>query len=128
MSYLLDTHALLWAFGKTAELSERVRSILRDDDADIFVSAVTAYEIALKRELGKLEVPLELAIGYEQALRDGGFLSAPLDTTAALRAGKLVMDHRDPFDRLLSAQAMQADWTFLSKDVRVDVFGVRRLW
>lgn len=128
MSYLLDTHTLLWAFGKTDALSEPVRAILEDGSQDVFVSAVTAYEIALKRELGKLVAPLELVIGYEQALRDIGFRAVPLDTVTALRAGNLSLDHRDPFDRLLAAQALTGDWTFLSKDAHVDVFGVRRLW
>ena len=127
MSYLLDTHTLLWALGNQRRLPGKVLDVLRDDAATILASAVTAYEVSLKRRLGKLVVPSTLEEDYAATVRAAGFDLLPLDTATALRAGQLSLEHRDPFDRLLAAQALEANLTFLSKDEAVDVFGVRRL-
>lgn len=128
VGYLLDTHTVLWALIDSEHLSAQARAVLTDDDAPIFASAVSAYEIGLKHGLGRLPEGAPLAADYEGFVVRSGWSLLPLSSVHAMRAGLLPRIHRDPFDRMLAAQALSEEMTFLSNDERVDGFGVRRLW
>jgi PIN domain nuclease of toxin-antitoxin system len=94
----------------------------------VFVSAVSAWEIATKVRLGKLPVIERLERDFLEIMERSGYTLLPIDAANALRAGRFTAPHRDPFDRMLAAQALASDIPILSKDPKLDVFGVRRLW
>jgi PIN domain nuclease of toxin-antitoxin system len=125
---LLDTHTLIWAKISPKSLSRQVAKIMADPLNEIFVSAATAWEIATKVRLGKLPGAEGLERNFLEAIEDSGYTLVPIDAESALRAGRLIADHGDPFDRMLAAQSLASDIPILSKDTKLDVFGVRRLW
>jgi PIN domain nuclease of toxin-antitoxin system len=105
MRLLLDTHILLWALDTPARLDDKTRSLLEDPANEVLFSAASIWEIAIKARLGRADFPVrphEIA----QAARDTGFLELPVWADAAARVANLPLHHRDPFDRLLVAQAM----------------------
>ena len=129
VTYLLDTHTLLWSLQRPELLGSAARRAIADSPQDrIGVSPVSAYEVSYKVHSGKWPEARRLADHFDQALIDTGFQLIPLTISSAIRAGRLSDVHRDPFDRLLSAVALEMDATFLSADAHLDVFGVRRLW
>jgi PIN domain nuclease of toxin-antitoxin system len=125
---LLDTHTLIWAKISPASLSRQVAEIMADPLNDIFVSAATAWEIATKVRLGKLPGADSLERDFLKTIEDSGYTLLPIDAESALRAGRLIADHGDPFDRMIAAQALAMDIPVLSTDTKLDLFGVRRLW
>jgi PIN domain nuclease of toxin-antitoxin system len=126
--YLLDTHALIWATYQPEKLSEKVQRILQDNASNIFVSSVTAFEIAQKYRLGKLEMAKSYAEDFSGELAKDGFLAINLTPNHARLAGVMSISHRDPFDRMLIAQAQIEQMTLISNEKRFDQFGVIRLW
>ena len=129
MSALLDTHALLWAVLDPARLGREAASFLRDESNRIYVSAASAWEIATKVRLGKLPEAVTFEEDFERLVTEvAGYKLLPIDTQLALRAGRLVGDHGDPFDRMIAAQALAMDVPVLSLDAKLDAFGVRRIW
>jgi PIN domain nuclease of toxin-antitoxin system len=125
---LLDTHTLLWAKISPALLSHQASEIMADHQNVIFVSAATAWEIATKVRLGKLRGAETLEREFFEVMEDSGYTLLPIEAKSALRAGRLAGDHRDPFDRMIAAQAIEKDIPILSADAKLDAFGVRRLW
>jgi PIN domain nuclease of toxin-antitoxin system len=125
---LLDTHTLIWAKISPKSLSRQVAKIMADPLNEIFVSAATAWEIATKVRLGKLHGAEGLERNFLETIEDSGYTLVPIDAESALRAGRLIADHGDPFDRMLAAQSLASDIPILSKDPKLDAFGVRRLW
>jgi PIN domain nuclease of toxin-antitoxin system len=125
---LLDTHTLIWAKISPKSLSRQVAKIMADPLNEIFVSAATAWEIATKVRLGKLPGAENLERNFLETIEDSGYTLVPIDAENGLRAGRLIADHGDPFDRMLAAQALASDMPILSKDTKLDAFGVRRLW
>ncbi len=123
--YLLDTHVLLWWLRETNKISDRVDVILSDASEPIYVSAITFYEIHLKIALGKL-MPLHADLG--SALAEIGFASLSLTPQDATIAAQLPQLHRDPWDRLLVAQANRLGFKLISKDTQLDTLGADRLW
>ena len=101
---------------------------MADTNNVIFVSVATAWEIATKVRLGKLRGAEKLEREFFEVMEDSGYTLLPIDAESALRAGRLIGDHRDPFDRMIAAQAMESDIPVLSTDPKLDAFGVRRLW
>jgi PIN domain nuclease of toxin-antitoxin system len=95
---------------------------------EIFVSAATAWEIATKIRLGKLPGADSLERDFLETMEDSGYTLLPIEAESALRAGRLIADHGDPFDRIIAAQALAMDIPVLSTDTKLDAFGVRRLW
>jgi PIN domain nuclease of toxin-antitoxin system len=95
---------------------------------EIYVSAASAWEIATKYRLGKLPQALALVEDFVTVIRAAGYLPLPISLEHALRAGRLAPDHKDPFDRMLAAQAIHEDLALISNDERLDIFGVRREW
>ena len=128
MKYLVDTHALIWSAYRRDLLSPDALAILESDSNEIVVSAVSAWEIATKYRLGKLPSARKLAEDFVERVADAGYLLLPISVQHALRAGRMPGDHKDPFDRMLAAQALHEDIPILSVDTKLDVFGVRREW
>ncbi len=128
MSYLVDTHVLLWAATNDSRLSRPAISVLLDKGEAIHVSAVSGYEIANKFRIGKLPEASVLLSDFNRWVRELGFVLLPLTTAHAVRAGLFAGENRDPFDRLLAAQAEREALTLLSNDDKLDEFGVRRVW
>lgn len=128
MQVLLDTHALLWWLSDDAKLSRRARIVISATSNTVFVSAASAWEIATKVRLGKLPSGVELASDFDGHMEREGFLSLQISVEHAVRAGLLPGEHRDPFDRMLIAQAQAENLQLVSKEELFDGYGVRRLW
>ena len=128
MRILLDTHTLLWAAFDEDSLSPRARRIVQSPGNEIIVSAASAWEVATKYRLGKLDFARDLAENFVAEVTAAGYLLLPISPEHAQRAGLLPGDHKDPFDRMLAAQALHEDMPLLSNDPQFDVFGVRREW
>ena len=120
---LLDTHALLWALDDDDELGEPARSAIVDPRNDVFVSAISMWEISIKRSLGKLKAPEDLLSTVEAS----GFRELPVTFVHADQAGGLPPHHRDPFDRMLVAQAQVEGLTIVTHDSVIAKYGVRIL-
>ena len=123
MRLLLDTHALLWWLTESPELSRRAQAAIRRSAA-IYVSAATAWEIAIQKAHGKLQAPDDL----EDALRANRFEPLSITVAHAWAAGALPRHHDDPFDRLLIAQARAESLTLVTRDPWVRRYEVRVLW
>ena len=128
MKVLLDTHVLLWATLSPAALSWEASTIIADESNVILVSAASALEIATKVRIGKLPDAEVLERDFLDIMEDAGYTLLPIDVASALRAGRFIADHRDPFDRIIAAQALAADIPVLSTDTKLDSFGIRRIW
>ncbi|MEH2294842.1 type II toxin-antitoxin system VapC family toxin [Nostoc sp.] len=105
MSYLIDTHILLWWLFDDPKLHTDCRDIIRNPDHRIIVSSGSAWEIATKYRMGKLPEAKQLVEQYSQILHQAKFIELAITTVHALRAGSLPIAHRDPFDRMIMAQA-----------------------
>jgi len=127
MKLLLDTHVVLWSATAPDRLSPEARAALEDGTHDVLVSIVTAWEIAIKQSLGKLELARPAEQWLPEVLKRTGFEVAELGLSAALRVRKLDWHHRDPFDRLLIAQALDQGYTIVSRDPAFDAYGVPML-
>ena len=128
MRILLDTHALIWWLADSGRLSETVRHAIFDPLNEKQVSAATAWEITTKHRLGKLPGCELIAADVAGAIAHQGFAELPITVADAARAGALPGPHRDPFDRMLIAQALAHDLVIVSNESRFDGYGVRRLW
>ena len=128
MKVLLDTSVVLWATLSPGSLSLEAREIIADERNVVFVSAASAWEIATKVRLGKLPGAEKLERNYLDVMADAGYALLAIESSAALRAGRLIAEHRDPFDRMIAAQALGQDMPVLSPDPLLDSFGVRRIW
>jgi PIN domain nuclease of toxin-antitoxin system len=125
---LLDTCAVIWATMSPAALSHKARKTLANERNVILVSAASAWEIATKVRLGKLPGAEKLEQDYIAVMEDADYTLLTIDTESALRAGRLTANHKDPFDRMIAAQALALDVPVLSLDPQFDQFGVRRIW
>ena len=123
---LLDTHALLWWATADRALSRKVKRLIADPKAKVFVSAATAWEIATKVRLGKLEWSSTTSVGgycIEQ-----GFELLPVTFAHAERAGSWPQPHGDPFDRMLAAQSAIEGLRLVTSDPRIVIFGIETIW
>ena len=120
---LLDTHAFLWCLSNVLELAEAARAQIVDPRNDVYVSAITGWEIAVKRAKGRLTAPDNLGA----LVAERGFCDLPLTFHHAEQAGNLPMHHRDPFDRFLIAQAQAEGLVIVTRDARIPLYGVRTL-
>jgi PIN domain nuclease of toxin-antitoxin system len=125
---LLDTCTVIWATLSPSSLSKQARETIADQSNVVLVSAASAWEIATKTRAGRLPGAEKLERNYIEVLEGAGYTQLAIDTEAALRAGRLVAEHRDPFDRMIAAQALAMDIAVISPDSRLDQFGVRRMW
>lgn len=122
MRLLLDTHALLWWLAGEPMADESIQAI-GDPANEVFVSAASAWEIVIKRAIGKLDFPGPVAA----TVADNGFTELPVTMTHTEAVGELPPLHRDPFDRLLIAQARTEQLTFISRDDNVARYDVSLL-
>jgi PIN domain nuclease of toxin-antitoxin system len=122
MRLLLDTHVLLWWLADDPALSKQARRLIANEP-EVFASAASAWEIAIKRAVGKLEAPEDLPA----ALAAGGIGRLPIGFEHAAAAGALPRHHDDPFDRMLVAQAQHEGLTLLTSDARISRYGVATL-
>jgi PIN domain nuclease of toxin-antitoxin system len=125
---LLDTCTLIWATLTPSVLSPGAQGIIADEANVVLVSAASAWEIATKVRVGKLLGAEKLERDYLEVLEDAGYTQLAIDTESALRVGRLPSEHRDPFDRMIAAQALGLDISVLSPDAKLDQFGIRRIW
>ena len=125
---LLDTHALLWWLAEPDRLSPAVHAAIADARVPVYVSAASGWEIATKVRLGKLPAACELLDDLPQLLAAQGFTLLPITLQHGLHAGSYPMPHRDPFDRLLAAQAELAQLTLVSVDPALQTFPCRVFW
>lgn len=128
MRLLLDTHTLLWWLDGNRRLSVRARHAIADARAEILVSAATVWEITTKARLGKLPGALDVAADVPGCVASQGFHPLPISLLHAQRAGTFLNEHRDPFDRMLAAQAQLEGLPIVSNDDVFDGFGVTLLW
>lgn len=128
MRLLLDTHALLWWLDGDERLSTNARQAITDPQATIFVSAASAWEIATKVRIGKLPGAIEVAERFSAILADQCFKPLSIGIEHARRAGLMPGEHRDPFDRMLIAQAQIEALCLVSNEKCFDRFGLKRLW
>lgn len=125
--FLLDTHALLWWWTDDARLSPRIRDVLVRESRPVHVSAATAWEISTKLRLGKLGLP-KAVDAFDELVRQDGFTQLNITWLHARRAGEYDCDHRDPFDRMLAAQAEMQNLTLISADPALKHFPVQLHW
>ena len=128
MRLLLDTHAFFWWLSGNSRLSLPAQQAIADDGNDVMVSAASAWEITTKHRLGKLPGVKALALDITGAIVGQNFTKLPITVEEAARAGALPGPHRDPFDRMLIAQALARDLVLISIDPLFDRYGVHRLW
>ena len=121
MNLLLDTHALLWWLADDPSLSDSARSTIADPENTVFLSAVVVWEIRIKQGIGKLELP----DNFRQAFDDEQFVDLPVTVVHAHALADLPPLHRDPFDRMLVAQAKVEGMAVVTRDPTIRAYGVR---
>jgi PIN domain nuclease of toxin-antitoxin system len=127
MKLLLDTHTLLWWCGGSKRFSRKALRAIQDKGNTVAVSAVSAWEIAIKARSGKLEAGPLLA-DFQGQLELEGFAELPILIEHAMSAGSMPGPHNDPFDRMLVAQARAEGLSIVSQDRIFDKYSVRRIW
>lgn len=128
MRILIDTHAFLWWLAGNERLSQPARAVIDNRENTVLLSAASAWEITTKHRLGKLPGADVVAGDIMAAIADHGFQPLPITVAHAERAGRLPGPHRDPFDRMLIAQALAHDLPLVSNESLFDRYGVRRIW
>ena len=128
MRYLLDTHTVLWFLQNAPELPDAVAARIEAEDAINHVSMASIWEMAIKVSLGKLAVPYSLESDLPGILEDSGFAMLSLSFHHLGGVARLPLHHRDPFDRVLVAQAQIEDLILLSRDPSLDPYGITRIW
>ena len=128
MHLLLDTHALIWWMTNSPSLPESVRRLMLDKQNTIVVSAASAWEMATKVRLGRLPAASDITRNFQEYLMHAGFESLPVNAEHGIRAGLLPGPQRDPFDRMLIAQAQAENLTIVSNELAFDSYGIHRAW
>lgn len=128
MKVLLDTHVFLWALLEPERLSKTAKRLLEDLQTEILLSAASAWEIATKHRLGKLSRASYLIKHFEQAVYSLQARELPVTRTHALKAGAWPAKHRDPFDRMLAAQALLEGLPLLTADPVFETFSIEVIW
>jgi PIN domain nuclease of toxin-antitoxin system len=128
MKYLLDTHTFLWWNMDDAQLSSLAKEIIADGANEIFLSAATAWEIAIKTARGRLELPEDPTRYVSSRMNLHGFQALPVQIHHAVQVYKLPMHHADPFDRLLIAQSQIESMPLISVDAEIRKYEVEVVW
>jgi len=126
--HLLDTHTFLWWITDDHRLPPTVRQLIASPDHSFLFSAASAWEMAIKAQLGRLDLPNDLGAFIEDQLAANGFVPLPITVRHALQVRVLPALHRDPFDRILVAQAIVEDVPLISVDRLVAQYPVRTIW
>jgi PIN domain nuclease of toxin-antitoxin system len=128
MRVLLDTHTLIWWATDDPKLSRKARSILSSLESEVFVSAASAWELSTKMRIGKLPGLEAFAAEFPARIQALGFAYLAIQVEHGQRAGLLPGNHRDPFDRMLIAQAQAENMPIVSNERVFDAYHVRRIW
>ena len=128
MKLLLDTCAFLWVIVDSPRLSKRARDLFRAPDNEVYLSAASAWEIAVKHALGRLPLPGAPERVVREAREAHGIASLPVDEESALHVSRLPALHRDPFDRMLASQAIVHGLAILTPDPLVTQYPARTIW
>lgn len=128
MNALLDTHALIWAGSDRKKLGADALNAISASGNILLVSAASAWEIATKVRIGKMPEALALERDFIPIITAAGYLQLPINVEHALSAGRMRELHKDPFDRMIAAQALSFNIPVISNDVALDTFGVQRIW
>jgi len=128
MKLLLDAHALLWFIGNDSQLSTAARENIESPAHEKLVSVASLWEIALKLSLGKLKLPRPFAEVFPQQLEVNGFELLPISCMQLNQLAELPFHHRDPFDRLLIAQALTDDLTIITRDIAFSQYPAKTTW
>jgi PIN domain nuclease of toxin-antitoxin system len=128
MKLLLDTHAFLWWLADDARLSKRARTAIRDPKQTVYLSPASAWEIATKHRIGRLPEARELMADFPGILARAELEELPIATKHAVMAGSLAGSHRDPFDRMLAAQALCENLAIVTADEALGTLGARCVW
>ena len=128
MNLLLDPHAPLWFLEDDPKLTAAARAVVEDAGKECWVSMVSGWEMAVKSCLGKLRLPIPFAQLFPSRLETLGFSILPITSRHLHMVETLPLHHRDPFDRLLAAQALAEGLTVIGDDAAFDAYGVTRFW
>ena len=118
--FLLDTHTLLWWLNDSPQLGARCRQMISNDRNQVFVSAATTWEISIKMAIGKLRAPEDM----DSVVEDEGFSKLPISLYHGQLAGSLPAHHRDPFDRMLIAQAQAEGLVLITADENISLYNL----
>lgn len=125
---LLDTHTFLWWVDDAPELSAKARRVIADAKNECYLSTASVWEIAIKASVGKLRLTQSVFKYVPEHVAANGFVQLGIDFRHAARVETLTFHHRDPFDRLLVAQALEEDIDVVTRDKVFENYGVRRIW
>lgn len=128
MRLLLDTHVLIWFLAKPEKLPPSVVQAIVASDNQVFVSVITAWEIAVKRRLGKLEFDADFLAAFDERVAGLGYEPMSLTAAHVVRGIELDSPHKDPFDRLLAGQALVEGLTMVTADAAMRSIGVPLMW
>ena len=128
MNFLLDTHGLIWFLTGDAQLSIRARSLIEDDKNRIFISIASLWEMAIKFSIGKLNIGQSFETLFPAQLESNNIEILEISVDHLKVVCKLPFHHRDPFDRLIIAQALAEKWSVISADAVFDSYAVSRIW
>ena len=128
MRALIDAHAFLWWGASEDRLSPLARSVMEDASSELYVSAASIWEIAIKFHKGGLDLPVGVDQFVEERLRRNDWLSLPIDRRHVLNAARLPAIHRDPFDRMLVAQSQIEDLPIITTDPAITRYDVETIW
>lgn len=128
MRILLDTHAIIWWATGDKRLSRKARVTIADPETEVFMSIASAWEIQIKASLAKVTLNESVDALYRSLIVDQGFRLIGIELNDVDRLSKLPNHHRDPFDRMLCAQAAHRDMTLVTKDVMLSSYGALTLW
>jgi PIN domain nuclease of toxin-antitoxin system len=126
--FIVDTHTFLWAVLSPERLTDRVRGLFTDSDVELLISIATPWEMAIKAGIGKLRNGAEILDDFENRVAASGYQILGASIKHMIRSGYLPRHHKDPFDRLLIAQALDLNIPILSGDEIFDLYGVQRVW
>ena len=124
---MLDTHTIIWYAEDDPRLPGHIRQLIKDDTSDVFVSVISPWEMSIKSRQGKLDLSRSFD-GMVQLMQKNGFGFLPIQLHHVYCLNTLELHHKDPFDRMLIAQALTEDFAIVGCDDVFDRYGVRRLW
>lgn len=128
MRVLIDTHAFIWWNTEDERLSDRARRVMEDEASEIFVSVGSIWEVATKVAKGRLEIPGDLETYVDERLAANRWVALSIDRRHVIRAASLPVIHRDPFDRILIAQAQLDDMPIVTTDAAITRYDVETIW
>jgi len=128
MRFLLDTHAFLWWITDDPRLSSRARAFMSDPGSELFLSAISGWEIVIKASLGRIDLPDHPSHYITRQMAENAIMGLPVEMSHALQVFSLPDHHRDPFDRMLIAQAQVERMPILSADSMMSRYDVQQVW